>query len=152
MPEARFLKMVIIALLVLNIGTLGYLWTQHPPTHPPEDGRHGEDAARYLRRSLRLTDAQEDRYRAMRRRHHASVEAIRGRIRAQKRDLYALMRAADTSAASVKAIALTDSLAIAQKEIEWITYAHFRELRALCTPDQQRDFDEVIGAALERMR
>jgi hypothetical protein len=77
---------------------------------------------------------------------------IRKQMREQKRRLYGLMRNADSSATGATASALIDSLAKAQERIERITYDHFREVRRLCTPQQQTQFDDVIGDALERMR
>ena len=38
-----------------------------------------------------------------------------------------------------------------QKESDRITFVHFQKVRALCRPDQQTKFDEVIGEVLKMM-
>jgi periplasmic protein CpxP/Spy len=158
MPESRFLKIIVVALLLLNLGTLGFLWmdrrdggAHRPPPHHGPGGR-GENTGEYLRRELQLTDEQEDAYRKMRRQHHETVMDVRDQMRDQKRELYGLMKNGDTVATKGTVNALIDSIVAEQRFIEQFTYDHFRELRALCTPQQQTKFDEVIGDALERMR
>ncbi len=159
MPEARFLKIIIIVLLLINISTLGFLWFGerhggHRPPPPPPPGRDGprRGAAAFLHQSLSLTDAQETAYRKLREGHHQTVEAIRDEMKESKRALYALLKAPEPNAVRNEEVRWIDSLAAQQRRIEYITYEHFREVRALCTPQQQAKFDEVIGEALEQMR
>jgi Spy/CpxP family protein refolding chaperone len=162
MPEARFLKIVIVALLLINVGTLGYLWLGRPheplrhfPAPPPHDGppldeRRG--AAAFLHDALQLTDDQEAAYKKMREQHHAIVLGIRAQMKESKRSLYALLKSNDTASTRSEERHLMDSLASQQRHVEQITYEHFRQVRALCTPQQQYKFDEVVGEALEQMR
>ncbi|MGZ3904989.1 MAG: hypothetical protein ACXVC6_14910, partial [Bacteroidia bacterium] len=46
---------------------------------------------------------------------------------------------------------LADSMAFYQVQMELLTYDHFKKIRAICKPDQQKKFDEVINKALEMM-
>ena len=164
MSESGFLKIIIVALLLVNIGTLGYLWMgqgkdrghtrmhQGPPG--PPDGRFGPPPgpAGFLREELQLSDAQEADFRKLREAHHRTVMDIRGQMKESKRKLYSLMHAADTNTSGAATAEWLDSLAAQQRRIEWITYQHFEQVRAICTPKQQQKFDEVIGDALEQMR
>lgn len=161
MREAPFLKIIIVALLLLNVGTLGYLWLDRegkPHRHPPfaHEGPPGPSgprgAAAFLNEALHLTDAQEASYKTLREVHHETVLKIRDEMKSAKQSLYALMKSADTASKQAEAQHWLDSLAAKQRRIEAITYQHFREVRALCTPQQQQKFDEVIGEALEQMR
>ncbi len=159
MSEARFLKFIIVALLLLNLGTLAFLWTAEPHHGPPrgrppeERGGGGrESTAEYLRRNLQLSDAQEERYHLMREAHHAAVMRIRTQMAGEKQALYGLLHQTDTTGAAAHGAVLIDRIVSGQRQIEGITYAHFRELRALCTPAQQQKFDAIIADALERMR
>lgn len=162
MPESRFLKIIIIVLLLINVGTLGYLWIGHrrPPRHmgqpdgPPGPHGHGEraGAAAFLYEELQLSDAQEAAYKKMREQHHATVMSIRDDMRQSKKALYGLLKSTDSNAIKIEEQRWLDSLAAQQRRIEYITYLHFREVRALCTPQQQQKFDDVIGEALEQMR
>jgi Spy/CpxP family protein refolding chaperone len=161
MSESRFLKLVVIGLLLLNAGTLGYLLlggrgsgsagAEKMGEHPMH--RHGPGGpARFLRERLQLTDAQEDQYRSMRHAHHEEVVHIRSGIRAVQRRLYALMHDGTQPADNLAAAPLLDSMAAAQRSIDSVTFTHFQELRGICTPPQQQKFDEVIGEALEELR
>jgi Spy/CpxP family protein refolding chaperone len=160
MPEVRFFKIIIIVLLIINIGTLGFLWLgrgpkEHDRHHPPPGmGRppEGGGAGAFLRESLQLTDKQESAYRSMREQHHETVMHIRDEMKQSKRALYALLKAPDRNAVQNEERVQLDSLAAQQRRIEAITYEHFREVRTLCTPEQQTKFDDVIGEALEQMR
>ena len=149
MPESRFLKLIIIALLLINGGTLAFLFLRQ--ANAPRPRREGGNTAEYLNRTLRLTDAQEQQYRKMRDRHHASHDSLQENMRMQEAHLYRLL-SNPNAVAERNAGAMMDSIAGQQREIERITFEHFREFRAICTPEQQRKFDEVISEALERMR
>ena len=160
MSESRFLKLVVIGLLLLNAGTLGYLLLgerggnggpRGGMEHPVHRGGPG-GPARFLRERLQLTDAQESQYRDMRDSHRASVIQIRSRIRDARRKLYGLMHDGTQPADSVAAVPLLDSMAAAQREIDSVTFAHFQELRGICTPEQQKKFDAVIEEALDELR
>ncbi len=161
MPEARFLKIVILSLLLLNLGTLGYLWlgstrAMHHPPPPPGGGDQGPEgrrgAAAFLHEALQLTESQEAAYKTLRNSHHATMLSIRGEMKDCKQDLYALLKATDRTSVLSSEHRWLDSLAAKQRRIETITYEHFRDLRMLCTPAQQTKFDVVIGEALEQMR
>ncbi len=157
MPEARFLKIIIIVLLLINIGTLGFLWfggRHNGHRQPPLPGMDlpPRGAAAFLNESLSLTDAQETEYRKLRSSHHQTVEAIRGEMKENKRTLYMLLKTPNPNSVRNEEARWLDSLAAQQRRIEFITYEHFREVRALCTPQQQAKFDEVIDEALEQMR
>ena len=47
---------------------------------------------------------------------------------------------------------LADSIATVKKEEEMITFEHFRQVRALCRPEQTAKFDDVIFEAWQSMK
>lgn len=161
MSESRFLKLVVIGLLLLNAGTLGYLLLGGGTGGGADETKSGEHTmhrggpggpARFLRERLQLTDAQEVQYRDMRDAHRSAVIDIRAGIRGTRRRLYALMHDGTQPSDGIAAAPLLDSMATAQRRIDSVTFAHFEELRGICTAAQQRKFDEVIGEALEELR
>ncbi|HTN45731.1 MAG TPA: hypothetical protein VL098_05235 [Flavipsychrobacter sp.] len=44
---------------------------------------------------------------------------------------------------------MSDSIGYCQRELEVLTFYHFRELRSICNPKQQQRFNEVIHDAIE---
>ena len=147
MDNSKFLKIVIVILLLINIGMLAFIWTtNHPHDRPPHGGG---DAVKFLTHELKLTDAQQKQFEELRNQHHESVEAIQHKSRKVHDDYFNLIGNPAADSAMVNATA--DSILALQKQIELITFYHFKSVRAICTPEQQKKFDEVISEALARM-
>jgi Spy/CpxP family protein refolding chaperone len=152
MREGSFLKIIIVCLLILNLGTLGYLWVgRGPGKHDGHPGRPPrENAGQYLQRTLQLTDEQEQQYWKMREAHHRQVVDIHEHMHELQQKLYTSFGSANPIDSN-SLLAIADSIAAGQRTIEIITFHHFRELRGMCMPEQQKKFDVVIGEALERL-
>jgi Spy/CpxP family protein refolding chaperone len=155
MSESRFLKTVIIGLLLLNAGTLSYLFLQgrRTGTEGRDQPMHGGPGrtARFLREQLQLTDDQEAQFREMREDHHEKMGRIHRRIGESHQHLYGLLHDGYQPADSIAAIPFIDAYTNAQREVEWLRFTHFRNLRSICTPAQQQKFDRVISDALEQL-
>lgn len=154
MPENKFLRIVVLLLLLLNAGTLGFVLLHQLPGSNGDAGRSPRDGggpARFLRSELALTDAQEEQYRKLRNHHHDQVEELHKQIRGQQQRLYALMSHSDTTGIARQSAPIVDSIAAGQRRIVSITFDHFRDVRSICSPAQQRKFDEVILEALSQL-
>lgn len=147
MQESKFLKIVIVCLLLLNFGTIGYLLLNNKSRDDARPER--EDAAAFLQRTLNLTDEQEAQYRRLRDGHHAEMMQERRELRGSVEALYGLL--SDPRADSAAVAARINEIADAHRKTERITFEHFKLVRAICTPAQQRQFDKVIVDALNRM-
>jgi protein CpxP len=145
MDNSRFLKIVIIVLLVINIGTLAFMWLQH--THHGPDGPPRRDVAGFLEHELKFTDDQRKQFDVLREEHHEQVENIQRRAHEMHDRFFDLLSKQDSS--EVKQLA--DSLAKNQEQVELITFDHFKKVRELCNPEQQKKFDEIIDDALRMM-
>ncbi len=148
MENSRFLKIVIVALLLLNLGTLSYLWmgrsgTQNGP-HPPR-----QDVFSFLCRELQLDEQQVRKYEELRDEHHQGIEKIQHRGNQLREHFFDLLNVSPVDSNAVKQVA--DSIAATQKQIELITFYHFQKVRAILKPEQQKRFDEVIQDALRMM-
>lgn len=145
METNRFLKIVIIILLMVNIGTLAFIWSQgrhgSPPPHP--------SVFDFLTRELQLDNRQQEQYEILRDEHHRTVEDLQKTGRQLHQQYFGLLHGATADSAQVNLLA--DSLVSLQKQIELITFYHFQKVRAICKPDQQKKFDEVINEALRMM-
>ena len=155
MESNRFLKLVIIILLLVNIATLTFMWTGrgHHEGHmpPPPIPRHGGPgtAFEFLVHQLNFDEAQVKQFEALRSAHRQSAEQIRDKNRKMHHRFFDLLK--NLPADSVLSMQLADSMALCQKQIEMLTFNHFKELRGICKPDQQKKFDEVINQALEML-
>lgn len=144
--KPKFLTALIVALLLLNFGTLAFLWTHGPGQHGPE---RGPDVFHFIVHELMMTDAQQKQYAEMRDEHHAKIEELHRQSRDLHDKLFFLLQSPAPDSSMVDKV--TDSIAANQKQEELITFHHFAQVRAMCTPEQQKKFDEIISEALRMM-
>lgn len=151
MENTRFLKITIIVLLLVNIGTLVFMWAnrqqQEQPPMPPRGGGGPGGAFAYLTNELKLDDQQKEKLEVLRTSHRQEADRIDRISGPMHHRFFNMLGKADPAAVDKMA----DSLAWCQKQRELITYKHFADIRALCTPEQQKRFDVVVNDALRMM-
>jgi Spy/CpxP family protein refolding chaperone len=149
----KWLTIISILLLVANAVTLTLLWTNKEKHHrdeaapmpPPPQGQ----AFEFITKELSLTQAQQDAYKILREEHQAAQRVLQDSIRFAKDAFFDLLKSPavkDTvlQAASNKGLAF-------QQQLELMTFKHFQKVRTLCTPEQQKRFDEIIKQVLLQM-
>lgn len=133
------------ALLIANAYTLFRFWRE----------RSGRDMAQkdpvgaFLVRELGLDSSQQRQLRGLTDLHREQVQRIRPKIRHAKEELFALLRQADLPDSLRQAAARKVGLATA--ELELATLEHFRQVRAICRPDQQARFDGILNEVVRLM-
>ncbi len=151
MESTRFLKITIIVLLLVNIATLIFMWSGRPHKEghlpPPPHGGGPRAAFEFLNRELQLTTEQQTKLEDMSAGHRKEARALDDISRPLHHRFFDLLGKPD----SARMQQLADSLGWWQKERELMTYRHFAEIRTICTPEQQKKFDEVINEALRMM-
>jgi len=143
MGNLKFYKIAVAVLLVLNMGTLAFMWTNRPP--PPGD----RGPFMFLVKATGMDDAQQSAYRQLRDMHRSILQENRKQNSALHSQLFDLLPQFGESDPEV--LRLIDLIASEKRQEELLTYAHFRRVRELCRPDQQVKFDAAIGEALETM-
>ncbi len=146
MDNSRFLKIVIIILLLINIGTLGYMWMQKPQDRP---GPPRKDISGFLTRELNFTEDQKKQFETLRNEHHDAIENIQEKDREMHDKYFDLLQSAAED--SLLVTSLADSMSENRKQIELITFHHFRKVRNICDDKQKKKFDEIINDALRMM-
>jgi hypothetical protein len=134
---------VILGLLVLNLGLLGWIWFS-----PQKRPHKKETPANFLEKELNFTAKQKEQFRLLREDHHAKVQDIRDSVREMKRQFFEHL-GKPMSESDIESV--TIDIAKKMARIDKITFQHFREVRQMCTPAQQQKFDEVIDEMLERL-
>lgn len=143
METLKFYKIAIAALLLLNAGTLTFLWVNRPP-NPREAGPF-----QFLVRATGMDEAQQEEYDKLRKEHRATLETYRHQNKQVRETLFRLMATKEVNAPEVQILA--DSLGALRAKEELFTYEHFRQVRAICRPDQLPRFDAAIGEAVQSM-
>jgi Spy/CpxP family protein refolding chaperone len=147
MDNSKFLKTVIIILLLINIATLGFMWSNHFSQGAPPHMR--VDTFMFLTRELQLDDKQKEQYEQLRNEHHRAAEEIQHKSRELHDALFKMLHAPSADSALVNHA--VNDISANQQQLELLTFYHFQKVRAICSPEQQKRFDEVIQDALRMM-
>ena len=134
MNKTSFLKWVVAALVLLNLGTLSILFTQRRPPH-----REGPRKAIIAR--LHFDAAQVEAYDKMVEAHRSGIHQKQQEIFEAKAALYGLLASTDFS----KKDSLVEGVGHLQEEIELVHFAHFQEIKSLCRDTQVADFDKLAS-------
>jgi Spy/CpxP family protein refolding chaperone len=156
--KPKILGILVIALLLLNFGTLAFMWLHKPPPPPPRememmrenlppDNKDGAGPGGFLIHELGLNESQQKDFAKLRDEHQAGMKSVHETIKKNKDEFIKLMGSSD----SVKASQFADNIAAGQKQIEMITFDHFKKVRALCDESQKKKFDEIIVEAMKMM-
>jgi Spy/CpxP family protein refolding chaperone len=129
MSKLRFYQYLSITLLA---GNLFLLWLHFSVKKPPHNGPRKEIIQR-----LNLDEAQITRYDTLIANHRKSLFALDTKIQQQRKALYTSIGSGNN------ADSLLQSLNRTQRDIEQLHYAHFRDIRALCKPEQVPAFEQL---------
>ncbi len=142
-----------ILLIVINIVVLSILWADHhhqgPGGHQPPPSGQDRKPSDLLVRQLGLDSAQQEKFSKLREEHHATQQALLDSMHKAKDEFFELVKQQNITDADLKQKA--DKAAGFMSMIDMLTIKHFQQVRAICTPDQQKKFDEVIMSAMHGM-
>lgn len=143
MEKVKLYKIVIVVLLLVNILTLGALWFGKP--NHPRPMPHERDMT-FLSKELGMTGSNKDRLDAMETKHHTDKRALLEKNKLLREQLFGLLKtnASDTMAINV----FVNSILYNQKEIELMTYYHFKQVKEMCNAEQQQKLEETIAEAI----
>lgn len=142
MEKSKLLTLAVVALLVINIGTLVFLFLGKP--HPgPGVGPQGMGRPKpkeIIIEQLGLDAPQIKVYEGLIQEHRQRVDSLDRIIRESKDALY--QNLANDSGDAVDT-ALIAKINAAQKQIELTHYQHFLALKKLCKPQQKEKFEAL---------
>jgi protein CpxP len=139
MEKTRLLTIAVFALLLLNLGTLGFLILAKPPGRMP----HGpmREPKYQIIEKLQLDKAQQEKYENLIVWHKTTISGIEDNIRMTKNRLY-LQLLKDNVDTKTKD-SLIDVLASYQKQIEQTHFTHFQDIKKICKPDQLNNYYDL---------
>jgi protein CpxP len=140
--------------LVLAAGVAG-AQQPTPPTDRPEAGAtrggrgmNGRGPGRAVLRGITLTDAQQERLRAIDQKYRAEGQAMRAQLRPAMQEARAARQRGDTAAAR-RAWQGTDAQ---RREMAALQQRRLAEVRGVLTAEQQRQFDANRAEMQARVR
>jgi len=141
MNNSKFLKIVIVLLLLINISTITFMWLNKPPKH--------DAVGDYFAQELQFTAKQKEQFDALKQEHRSQVEGLRAENKEKHDAYFELLKNPSVDSATVKKAA-SQILKIKEQE-ELALFYHFQKVRAICTASQQEKFDEIINEAARMM-
>jgi Spy/CpxP family protein refolding chaperone len=148
MEKNRFLKIIIVCLLLLNLGILAFLFLGN--RRGGRDHRHGppEDGpAKFIIEELQLDAHQQDQFNGLKKEHQKQMRQLQDSIKTQ-RDL---LPDAIINGNNAVADSITNNIGHYQQRIEYLTYEHFVKVKGICTEEQKKKFKNIIQDILEMM-
>lgn len=142
----RKYKIIIIFLVLLNMGTLSFVWIRvafPPPPHPPID--------HFVVRELGFDTPQTEQFHKLKQAFFQKTQKTHENIRKLRHKLLTLSSEKWSDELEKKSIEITENIASHQEKLERLTFQHFREIRDICNPRQVEKFDKVLKKVLERI-
>jgi len=148
----KFLIWSVVILIILNIGSLGFLWYKQAlrPAQPPTPLDSQINPDKFLETELRLTADQIDAFHALRRKHQEATAAMRHDIHKFSKDIVDELYKSHPDTARVTALA--EAIGRKQAEFERALYDHFSNLKSICNADQQDRLHGLLFEFLDRTK
>ncbi len=149
MKKETLLTLTVVTLLLLNLGTLGYLLLHQGPTpgpghFPPPPGG---GPARLIIETLQLSEAQQKSFDTLKHNHRATMNTLDEKYNRLLVDYLSLLKqpAIDTTAKH----SIEKQMADIQVEKADVTIRHFEQVKQLCNEEQKRRFDDLIPELIQ---
>lgn len=140
MKKEKLLTISVVILLLLNLGTLGFLFLSGPPPHFWHS-RH-EPTDKLIVTVLNLTDVQEAQFEKMRQEHHEAMIALDEENRHLVKQYFDLINAANSD--TLLKDSLGKQIGVNHVKKASITFNHFEQLKMICTPEQKKRFEALL--------
>ena len=137
-------KWAVILLLLCNIGLMLTIWLK-----PGQRGPGGETPRDFVIRNLKFSDEQVQKYDALIKDHRREMNRLRHEAMEYRQALFANLK--NEGRGGMNPDSLTQLIASNQKQVELVTYNHFGQVRAICTEEQKKVFDNIIGEVTKKM-
>jgi Spy/CpxP family protein refolding chaperone len=141
----RIWQWSVILLILCNAGLIATIWLKPAAQH----ARPGDEVRNYVIAQLKFSDGQVQQYDLLIGDHRHAMNELRREAMSYRADLFTLLKSNapnDRAADSVSTL-----IAANQKQIELVTFHHFAQVRKLCTPQQQIQFDNIISTVMKKM-
>ncbi len=140
MKTLRFYKILVAALILINLVTLFFFFTAHK--HPGKPGKTD------LVDHIGITGQNRDKIIQLQEKHFADKDALIQRSRNLHEHLFRSFSDSQKDSADIAGI--IDDIVENQRETEQMTFDHFKEIHALCSPEQQRELQKLLQEVLKR--
>ena len=142
MSRTKLLTIAIIGLLLLNLGTLAFMFLQKNHSRPGPPDQAGEGPKYIIIARLHFNKTQEQQYSIMVDEHRSKSRELRTVSRELHDELYELLK--EEKVDETHKNELITQIAENQKAIENLNTDHFIQIRALCKGIQIKYFNSLV--------
>lgn len=136
MKRETLLTLSIVLLLLLNLGTLGYLFIAQ---------RHGPPPLRIdktIIETLNWNEEQQQQFEKLKHEHRTAMNRLDDQNEETARKYFTLLNSSPVDTAQKDS--LEQVMASFEKQKAAITFSHFEDLKKICTPEQVNNFDALV--------
>ena len=137
------LTWAVVLLILANVTAIIIFWTGHRDQQKPPPGKPSE----FLIRELGLDEKQREQLHVLAEKHHEGAEKIRENVKGARDHFFDLMKQGNVNDSAKNAAA--EAISTNLKDLELLTFDHFRSVRMICTPAQQIKFDQIIDQVMK---
>ncbi len=139
MEKTKLLTVAVIGLLVINLGTLGFLLLGPKGHKPPHGGR--PEPREIIIEKLHFDAGQQKEYGKLIQWHQGQIEQLDNNIRKAKNELYTLLSQPEINQKAKDS--LIGVINANQTKVEQTHFKHFEDIRKLCHQNQMEDFNAL---------
>jgi protein CpxP len=144
MNNIKFLKSILLVLLLVNVATMSFLWF----TKPPKPNLQGS-AKGFFAHELAFSAKQEQQFEALQIAFEEQREDLRHEVK-DKYDIYFdLLQNPKVDSLTVKKT-VSEIIRIKEKE-ELALFYHFKKVRSICDASQKQKFDKIVKEVAQMM-
>lgn len=145
----RFTIISISVLVLLNLILIGLVVGPELGKRD-HDRRNGDRRSEYLAKKLGFSAEQKQTYDSLNTSHKTETKELQQRIDEKRREMFRLTRVEGVSIETVDS--LTTEIGMLVSSMEFRTYEHISNIRALCTPEQLQELDSLVQRMIKSRR
>lgn len=145
----KVLLLVIAILLISNIVLLAFLFGSKEAPKTPPQARPGGGLSEYLKKDVGFSDQQVAQYDQMKKDHRSKMHPIFEDLRNTKLQFYLKLK--DSTVVGDSIFSAARIIGEKQTNLDVQIFNHFRNVRSICTPEQQVKFDSIYPSIIKKM-
>ena len=145
----KILTIAVVLLLLINVAMIIFMLNRGKPPHDGKNYRgKGNDPFEMLAKELNMTDEQRSTHLKFRDEYFSSVRPLFDSVLTAKQAFFALIKEENVNDSLLNSYA--NRIAERQLAADILTFEHFRRVRALYKPNQQKKYDEFVQKMIQR--
>jgi protein CpxP len=147
-PKNKILLIIIGILLLANLALISFFIINKAAAKKGMRRDRNAMITEFLQKDIGFNQQQLHQYDSLNGQHRIKIKAMFDEIRNDKEQQFKQLTIDNFSDSSINNTAALS--AGKQKEIEIVVYKHFKDIRNLCTPQQQPKFDSLFYKVLNK--